>query len=307
MGRTGTSLSVNIAGISLSTPVLPASGTFGYGDELVETLDYAYIGAIVTKTITMRPRQGNPQPRIWELESGLINSIGLQNIGAERFKKEKLPSLKKIGKPVIVSVGGESKEEILGTLEYLCSDAVAAFELNLSCPNLGTGRIVAEDAKAVSDVVATARSMTDIPIIVKLSPNVSDMVEIGVAAQKSGADALCVANTYKGLFFDRKMNKFHSGGISGDMIFPMTLRHVYDLYPHIDIPIIGLGGINSGERALEMFFAGSSAVAIGTGLALNPGLPMEICRFLEEYLALNGIRSVSKLTGSRNEKKETAV
>lgn len=295
-------LRINIKNICLDTPVLPASGTFGYGDELVNVIDYTYIGGIVTKTLTWEETQGNPPPRIWELECGLMNSIGLQNIGVKRFRKEKLEKLRKLNKPIIVSIGGQSIDDILRCIEFLTVEKdISAFELNLSCPNIKTEKIISEDPEMTFRTIEKIRKITNKTLIAKLSPNVSDITEAGVAAEKAGADILCAINTFKGAYYDWVNKKFYRGGVSGKIVFPMALRSVLELYKKVSIPVIGLGGIDSEKKALEMIFAGASAIGVGTAAVIHPDLPARICKSIYAFLEKEN-RSFSTLIGSGNEK-----
>ncbi len=296
-------LRVKISRLWLDTPIIPASGVFGYGDELVDTIDYRFLGAIVTKTLTWTETPGNPQPRIWELENGLMNSIGLQNIGVKRFCEEKLPQLRRMGKPVIVSVGGWKLDDIAKSIKILDNQqGISAFELNLSCPNIKTKQITAENSASVFKAVKAIRKLTRKTLIAKLSPNVADICETGKAAEEAGADILCAGNTFKGLYYDWRLEKFYTGGISGSMIFPMVCRGVFELYKKTSIPIIGLGGINSEKRALEMVFAGASAIGIGTHLVIMPNLAERIYKFFIEYLKKLNKSRLSSIVGMKNEK-----
>ncbi|MCM8764205.1 MAG: dihydroorotate dehydrogenase, partial [Candidatus Omnitrophica bacterium] len=263
---------------------------------------YKFIGAIITKTLTWKESEGNPPPRIWELANGLINNIGLQNIGVKRFRKEKLKKLIEINKPLIVSIGGKSIDDISKCIEFLTPvEEISAFELNLSCPNIEMLKAISEDPELTFNAIERIRKLTDKSLIVKLSPNVTDICEIGIAAEKAGANILCATNTFKGAFYDWKSGKIYRGGVSGRLIYPMTLRTVFELYKKVSIPIIGLGGIDSGRSALEMIFAGASAVGIGTFSVIYPDLPQKICRDIIEFMK-NSDRGFYALIGLRNEK-----
>ncbi|MCM8822129.1 MAG: dihydroorotate dehydrogenase, partial [Candidatus Omnitrophica bacterium] len=295
-------LKIKIGNLSLDTPVLPASGTFGYGDELVDIMDYKFIGAIITKTLTWNESEGNPPPRIWELENGLINNIGLQNIGVKRFCEEKLKRLIEIDKPLIVSIGGKHIDEIAKCVEFLTPiTEISAFELNLSCPNIEMLKAISEDYELTFRTIEKIRRLTEKPLIAKLSPNVTDICEIGVAAEKAGADILCATNTFKGAFYDWDSGKIYKGGVSGRLIFPMTLRAVFELYRKVSIPIIGLGGIDSGRKALEMVFAGASAIGTGTLSVIYPNLPQKICEDILTFMKDTG-KDFCSLVGLKNEK-----
>lgn len=295
-------LKIKIGPLLLDTPVLPASGTFGYGDELLDVIDYRYIGAIVTKTLTWNPTPGNPPPRIWELENGLMNSIGLQNIGVKPFCKEKLPKLGELNKPIIVSLGGKNVDDIFRSVEFLSQKKeISAFELNLSCPNIEMEKIISESPELTFNTIKKIRTITDKMLIAKLSPNVSDICETGIAAEKAGADIICAINTFKAAFYDWKNKKFFTGGVSGNMIFPMALRCVYELYKNVSIPIIGLGGIDSEKKALEMLFAGASAIGVGTASVIFPDLPQKICCEIFEFIK-NEKKDYYSIIGTGNEK-----
>ncbi|MGB9641731.1 MAG: dihydroorotate dehydrogenase [Candidatus Ratteibacteria bacterium] len=278
-------LQIKLGKLKLDSPVLPASGTFGYGDELIDTIDYQYIGAIITKTLTWKENPGNPPPRIWEFQNGLMNSIGLQNIGVKRFYEEKLGILLNLNKPLIVSIGGKHPDDILKCIEFLGSKrGIDALEMNLSCPNIDTNKTISEDPDYTFRLTREARRLTDKVLIAKLSPNVTDICEIGVAAEQAGADILSAINTFKGLYYDWDREKMYAGGVSGPMIFPMALRMVFDLFRKVSIPIIGLGGINSEKKALEMIFSGASAIGIGTSLVIMPDLASRVCQAIVNYL-----------------------
>lgn len=261
-------LRVNFAGIKLKNPVLTASGTFGYGYELADLVNLKKLGAIITKTITLEPRPGNPQPRIAEVEAGMLNTIGLQNIGVRAFADEPLESLKKIGVPVIVSVAGAAANEYADTVKILGKcEGIDGIELNLSCPNLKK-KIVCHDLPLMTEVIKKVKKASKVPVIAKLSPLVTDIAELALAAQKAGADALTLANTFPAMAVDIKTFRPKlstvKGGLSGACIKPMSLRCVYDAYQAVKIPILGCGGIMTGEDAVEFMLAGAAAVSVGT-------------------------------------------
>jgi len=295
-------MKVKLGNISLDSPILPASGVFGYGSELQNIVNYDNLGAIVTKTLTIKERQGNPPPRIWELEDGLLNSIGMQNIGIKKFCEGELPLLKQFKKPVIVSIGGETPDEILLCLEYISQREVDAIEINMSCPNLGQDKLISENPEATYNLIKQARKITGHFLIAKLSPNVTDVCEIGKAAEEAGAEALCAFNTFKGLSFDWKNEKAILGGVSGNAIFPLSSRLVYQLYQKVSIPIIGLGGIHSGQTGLQMILCGATVIGIGTALAINPELSAEILAEINRYMFEKNIQNWEELVGSANKK-----
>ncbi|MCU0650754.1 MAG: dihydroorotate dehydrogenase [Candidatus Omnitrophica bacterium] len=297
-------IKTKIGSLRLRNPVMVASGTFGYGDEFAGLCDLKKLGAIVTKTITIKPRQGNPMPRTCETPLGLINSIGLENPGIERFLSEKLPVVRKAGVPVIVSIASESSlEEFVILAKRLDKiPAVAALELNISCPNLKKKILVAQDAAATAEVVRAVRKVTKKTLITKLSPNVTDIVEIALAAQDAGSDALALINTVQGMSIDvrTRMPKIAMtvGGLSGPAIRPIAVRMVWEVYQKAKIPIIGMGGIMDTQSALEFFIAGASAISVGTANFIEPGVSVEIIAGLKKYLAQNKINSIKDLTGS---------
>jgi len=298
------SLSVKIGRLRLKNPVMVASGTFGYAEEFKGFMDLASLGAIVSKTITLRPRQGNPPPRTCETPSGMLNSIGLENPGLDCFVKEKLPMLGRIGVPVIVSIASEDAPAEFKALarELDGLRGVSAIELNISCPNVKHTTLVAQDARATYEVVHSVRRVTKKTLIVKLSPNVADITAIALAAERGGADAVSLINTITGMSIDveTRQPKIASGiaGLSGPAIRPVAVRMVWEVFRKIKIPLIGMGGIIDVPSALEFFIAGATAVSIGTANFINPAASAEIIRGIRNYLREKKIASISKLTGS---------
>ncbi|OEG71773.1 hypothetical protein ATZ36_02375 [Candidatus Endomicrobiellum trichonymphae] len=298
-------LSVNFAGIKLKNPVLTASGTFGYGYELADLIPLKRLGGIVTKTITLKPRAGNLQPRIAEIASGILNSIGLQNIGVKAFIEEPLEKLNKIGVPVIVSVAGVAVGEYVETVKILSrQNGVSAIELNLSCPNLKK-KIVCHDLPLMRDVIRGVKKVSGIPVIAKLSPLVTDISELALTAQAAGADGVTLANTYPAMAVDIRTFKPKlstvKGGMSGACVKPMSVRCVYDAYQDIKIPIIGCGGIMTGEDAVEFILAGAAAVSVGSSSLVSPGNLIAIIDGIENVLKEKNIKSVREITGIINE------
>lgn len=294
-------LRVNFAGIKLKNPVLTASGTFGYGYELADLVNLKKLGAIITKTITLEPRSGNPQPRIAEVEAGMLNTIGLQNIGVRAFADEPLESLKKIGVPVIVSVAGAAANEYADTVKILGKcEGIDGIELNLSCPNLKK-KIVCHDLPLMTEVIKKVKKASKVPVIAKLSPLVTDIAELALAAQKAGADALTLANTFPAMAVDIKTFRPKlstvKGGLSGACIKPMSLRCVYDAYQAVKIPILGCGGIMTGEDAVEFMLAGASAVSVGTASLVEPAVLTEIIDKIEKILKEKNIKSAGSIVG----------
>jgi dihydroorotate dehydrogenase (NAD+) catalytic subunit len=296
-------LSVNIGSLALQNPVMVASGTFGYAEEFKGLMDLKKLGAIVTKTITVKPRPGNLPPRTCETPSGMLNSIGLENPGIGRFIKEKLPFLNKLGIPVIVSIAAEDNPEEFSTLVRQLDkiNTVSAIELNISCPNLQKDRLISQDAKETFALVSAVRKLTKKCLITKLSPNVTSISEIALAAQDAGSDAVALINTLTGMSIDvhKRTPKIGSwiGGLSGPAIRPIAVKMVWEVYNKIKIPIIGMGGIMDTESSLEFFIAGATTISVGTVNFINPRASLEIISGLEEYMADNGISKLSDIIG----------
>jgi dihydroorotate dehydrogenase (NAD+) catalytic subunit len=301
---------VKIGKLALKNPVMVASGTFGYAEEFADFLDLKKLGAVVSKTITVSPRQGNIPPRTCETPAGLINSIGLENPGIDVFIEKKLPVLKKAGIPVIVSIAsdGEPEEFVMLAKRMDKLSAVSALELNISCPNVEhfgknlKTKLISQDPRATYEIVRSVRKVTDKPLITKLSPNVTDIVQIALAAQNGGSDALALINTVQGMSIDVRTRKpkiaMVTGGLSGPAIRPIAVRMVWEVYQKVRIPIIGMGGIIDTESALEFFIAGASAISVGTANFVNPGVSVEIISGIAKYLQKNKINSLQKLVGS---------
>lgn len=296
-------LSVNIGKLELKNPVMVASGTFGYAEEFKDFMDLKKLGAIVTKTITLKPRHGNLPPRTCETPAGMLNSIGLENPGIDRFIQEKLPFLKKLAIPVIVSIAAEeSPDEFTILVKQLDKlEEVSAIELNISCPNLQKDKLISQDAKDTFELVSVVRKLTQKCLITKLSPNVSSITEIALAAQKAGSDAVALINTLGGMSIDvnKRIPKLGLwvGGLSGPAIRPVAVKMVWEAYNKINIPIIGMGGIIDTISALEFFIAGATAVSVGTANFIDPGVSLEIIAGLKQYLMDNNIQNLNGLTG----------
>jgi len=299
------SLKTKLGKLSLNSPVIMVSGTFGYGTELTDSINYDHIGAVVTKTITFNPWDGNPQPRLWETPSGLINSIGLQNPGLHNFIQKKLPELKTLKPKIIVSFSGSDEQEIVKLTAKLAGEKISAIEFNISCPNFQkTKSMISQDASLTYKMVRLVKSKSKkIPLVVKLSPNVADITEIALAAEEGGADILSLINTVKGMGINIEERKIILGGLSGPAIKPIGLRAVYETYKKVKIPIIGIGGINSGKDVLEYLLAGATAVGIGSCFFSNPLIVDEIYEFLKNYLKEKNIMKLDQIVGSMNEKK----
>jgi len=297
-------LAVNIAGIHLKNPVMPASGTFGYGEEYAPYLDLERIGAIVTKGLSLRPKAGNPTPRIAETISGMLNAIGLQNVGIDDFIKFKLPFLREVNTPFIVNFFGNTLDEY-GEVAARLADLpeVAGLELNISCPNVKQGGIVfGTDPKAAAEVVSLVRSRSKKPLIVKLTPNVTDITVIARAVEEAGADALCCINTITGMAVDIKTRKARlankTGGLSGPAIRPIAVRMVHQAVQAVRIPVIGVGGIVRPADALEFLIVGAKAVQVGTANFVDPAAMLGIVEGIEQFCIEEGIGDIGELIGS---------
>ncbi|MEK6744425.1 MAG: dihydroorotate dehydrogenase [Nitrospirota bacterium] len=296
-------LSVNFAGIKLKNPVLTASGTFGYGEEFADIIDLNKLGGIIVKGISLKPIKGNPPPRIWETPSGMLNAIGLENPGVDVFLRDKLPFLRNYDTAVLVNIFGYSLEEYVGVAERLDGvPGVAGLEVNISCPNVKAGGIVfGTDLKAAFDLLSAVRKATRMPVIAKLSPNVTDITAFAKVARDAGCDGLSLINTLLGMAIDirsrtpRLANR--TGGLSGPAIRPVAVRMVWQAAQAVDLPIIGMGGIMTHEDALEFILAGASAVAVGTANFVNPRATLDIIAGMETFLTQEGIGSVKELVG----------
>ena len=296
-------IDTTIAGIHFQNPVMTASGTFGYGQEFAHLIDLNQLGGIVVKGISAEPMAGNAPPRICETESGMLNAIGLQNVGAKRFLAEKLPFLRTLKARCIVNVFGYSTEEYVRCLEILNEgEGIDAYELNISCPNTQRGGMVyGNDPKLTEEVVAAAKQAARFPVIVKLSPNVTDITVTARAAEAAGADALSLVNTFVGMAIDVESRTPRlwnvTGGLSGPAIKPVALRMVYQTYRAVKIPIIGIGGIATPEDALEYVIAGAQAVQVGTANFYAPGTSLRVVQGIRDYCQRHRLH-LSELIGS---------
>ncbi len=294
-------LSVTPAGIKMSCPVMVASGTFGCGEEYDSLLDLNRLGALVVKGITLQPRRGNPPTRIVETPAGMLNAIGLENVGLEVFVEKKLPFLSQFDVPVIVNICGADEEEYVCIAERLDGvEGVAGLELNISCPNIKKGGLsFGREAGTTRALVAKVRKVTRLPLLVKLSPNVTDIVAIGRAAEEAGADGLSLINTLLGMSIDvrEKRPKLANitGGLSGPAIKPVALRMVWELAGKVNLPLVGMGGIMTGEDAIEFLLAGATAVAVGTANFVNPRAALDVAEGIKTYLQENDIGDVNNL------------
>ena len=298
-------LKVTLAGLTLDNPLIPASGTFGYGYEMAELYDINLLGSFSFKGTTAAPRFGNPTPRIAETASGMLNAVGLQNPGVDRVLSEELPRLTEVfHKKVIANVGGFSVEEYAETTAKLAAhDAVGILEVNISCPNVHDGGMsFGTSAKAAEEVTRAVRRVTDKPIFMKLSPNVTDITEIARACEAGGADGISLINTLMGMRIDlarrRPLIKNRTGGLSGPAIFPVALRMVYDVYRAVKLPIIGMGGIASAEDVIEMMMAGATATQIGAMNLVDPYICRDILEKLPEVMKRYGIERLSDIIGA---------
>ncbi len=304
--KTEINLSINIAGIKMKNPVMVASGTFGYGEEYSDFFNLNELGAIVTKSITLQPRQGNRPPRIVETPSGMLNAIGLQNVGLDTFISEKMPFLRSIGIPIIVSISGEDGSEYIGIAERLSQVSdISGLEINISCPNIAKGGIqFGSDPQMTYDLVKSLRRATHLPLIVKLSPNVTDIVAIAKSAEEAGADALSLINTILGMSIDIKNRKPKlgniTGGLSGPAIRPIAIRMVWQVFNAVEIPLIGMGGIMTSDDALEFIIVGATAISIGTANFVNPKTAIEVVKGIERYMIENGFSDINDLIGCLN-------
>ncbi len=297
-------LQLQLCGIPLRNPIIAASGTFAYGVELASIIDLNQLGAIVVKGLSREPMQGNPAPRLWETESGMINSVGLQNIGVRAFVAQKLPALRQYQTPIIANVFGyalEDYEEVVRVLED--AEGLAGYELNVSCPNTKHGGVFfSNDPVLLAEVVSRVRRVSKRPILVKLSPNVAQIAPLAVIAQENGADAISLVNTFISLAIDARTRRprigNNFGGLSGPAIKPIALRMVHEVYRAVKIPVVGLGGIATGLDAAEFMIAGATAVEVGTASFWDPTSPLRITRELEQFLLEEKVNRVTELTGS---------
>lgn len=300
-------LNVNLCGIELENPIIPASGTFGYGYEFAEFYDINALGTFSFKGTTKEPRYGNPLPRIAECDGGMLNAIGLQNPGVEAVISEELPKLAKVfQKPVMANVSGFSLEEYVYTAEKLdkCHQ-VGWLEINISCPNVhGGGMSFGTDTKVAAEVTEAVKKTCEKPVIIKLSPNVTDIVEIAKACEDAGADGISLINTMLGMRIDLKTRKpilaNGTGGLSGPAVFPVALRMVSQVAKEVKVPVIGIGGIDSAEKVIEMMMAGATAVQIGAANLVNPYVCRDIVEELPETCERYGIENIADIIGAAN-------
>lgn len=295
-------LKVNIAGVEFKNPVMTASGTFGSGKEYGEYVDLNRLGAVVVKGVSIVAWKGNPTPRVAETYGGMLNSVGLQNPGVEEFIKKDIPFLKQYNTKIIVNIAGKTVEEYCAVAERLSSENVDMIELNISCPNVKEGGVCfGTDSGMVEYVTREVKKYTRQPLIVKLSPNVTDIVEIAKAAEAGGADALSLINTLMGMAIDIHKRKpilaNVVGGLSGPSIKPVAVRMVYQVAQAVKLPIIGMGGIVAGEDAIEFILAGATAVAVGTANFMNPRATIDVLEGIEDYMQHYQYENMGKIRG----------
>lgn len=295
-------LKVNIADSEFQNPITVASGTFWYKDKYYTKDEMKGFGAIVPKTVTLNAREGNAMPRICETPSGMVNAIGIENLGADDFIANKLPALQETGIPVIVSVMGNSTEEFIALAEKFSGQQnVVALEVNLSCPNLQKKVLIAQDATLTAETVIAVKKVSKIPVIAKLTPNVTNILEIALSAEDAGADGLALINTLGAMVIDTAKRKpllgNVSGGLSGPAIRPVAVKMVYDVAKAVKVPIIGMGGIMTANDALEFLMAGAAMVAVGTANFVNPEAPFEILAGIKNYMAENKIDGINDIIG----------
>lgn len=295
--------SVDLAGVTLKNPVMTASGTFGSGQEFSEFVDLNQLGAVVTKGVANIPWAGNPTPRVAEVYGGMLNAVGLQNPGIDLFIERDIPFLKKYDTKIIVNVCGKTTEDYLEVVERLADQPVDMLEINISCPNVKEGGIAfGQDPKAVEAITKAVKAKAKQPVIMKLSPNVTDITEMARAAEAGGADVLSLINTLTGMKIDIERQCFvlanRTGGMSGPAIHPIAVRMVYQTAQAVKIPIIGMGGIMTAEDAIEMILAGATAVSVGTANFTNPSVTMEIADGIKKYMECHQVADIRELVGA---------
>ncbi len=298
--------SVNIAGVELKNPVMTASGTFGSGAEYSEFVDLNKLGAVVTKGVSAVPWPGNPTPRVAEVYGGMLNAIGLQNPGVEVFASRDIPFLQQFDTKVIVNVCGKTVEDYIAVVERLNDEPIDMMEINLSCPNVKAGALAfGQDAKVLAGVTSALRMVCKKPMIIKLSPNVSNIGDMARAAESAGADAVSLINTLIGMKIDINRRKFvlanKTGGFSGPAVKPVAVRMVYEVAQAVQIPIIGMGGIANAEDAIEFILAGATAVSVGTMNFVDPKTTEKVAAGIEEYMQKYGVADIKELIGAVNQ------
>ncbi|WP_319239725.1 dihydroorotate dehydrogenase [uncultured Propionivibrio sp.] len=304
MSEKTVNMNVRVAGLDLRNPVMTASGTFGYGEEFSEYVDLTRLGAYITKGLCLHPRTGNPTPRIVETPGGMLNAIGLQNVGIDAFIEKKLPFIRSVDTPCIVNFFGETPEEYAEMAARLDAlPEVAALEMNISCPNVRQGGIIfGTDPDCAGSIVKACRAATKKPLFVKLSPNVTDIVAMAKACEDAGADALSLINTLIGMAIDLNKRKpilaNVTGGLSGPAVKPVALRMVWLVAKSVKVPVIGIGGIMNATDALEFLLAGASAIQVGTASFINPGAAQKIVEDMEDWMLAQGETDIRNLIGA---------
>ena len=296
-------LKVDLAGVTLNNPIMTASGTFGSGEEYSEFVDLNRLGAVVTKGVANVPWEGNPTPRVAEVYGGMLNAIGLQNPGIDLFVERDIPFLTQFDTKIIVNVCGRTTEDYCEVVERLSDQPVDMLEINISCPNVKEGGIAfGQDPKAVEAITKEIKKHAKQPVIMKLSPNVTDITVMAKAAEAGGADALSLINTLTGMKIDVNKRAFaianKTGGLSGPAVHPIAVRMVYQVANAVNLPIIGMGGIQNTEDALELILAGATAVSVGTANFANPMVTMEIVDGIEQYMQMHGVADINELIGA---------
>lgn len=296
-------LSVDFAGIKLKNPVLVASGTFGFGREYSQFFDLCELGGICVKGLTLHRREGNPAPRIAETSMGILNSVGLQNPGVDAFIAEELPFLRQFDTKIIANISGNTPEEYAIMCQKLAQAGIDMIEVNISCPNVKAGGLAyGTRPDLAAEVTSLAkRSAQNVPVMVKLSPNVTDITEIARAVAEAGADALSLINTIRGMSIDvnsrRPVLKMNTGGLSGPAVLPVAVRMVYEVAQCVKLPILGMGGVGKGADAAQLLLAGADAIAVGTALFSDPYTPIQVRDWLQDYAKNQGVHAISQLTG----------
>ena len=296
-------MKVNLAGVTLKNPVMTASGTFGSGAEYAEFVDLNQLGAVVTKGVASVPSEGNPTPRVAETYGGMLNAVGLQNPGIDLFVERDVPFLAKYDTRIVVNVCGRTKEDYCEVVSRLSGQPVDLLEINISCPNVKEGGIAfGQNPKSVEEITKEVKKCASQPIIMKLSPNVTDISEMARAAEAGGADAVSLINTLTGMKIDIHKRAFalanKTGGLSGPAIHPIAVRMVYEAAHAVKIPVVGMGGIASAEDAIEMILAGATAISVGTANFYNPTVTMEIVSGIREYMEQYGVKDIQELVGA---------
>ena len=299
--------SVNLCGVELKNPVMVASGTFGSGEEYSEFVDLNRLGAVVTKGVANIPWPGNPTPRVAEVYGGMLNAVGLQNPGIDVFCNRDIPFLKNYDTKIIVNVCGKSTKDYLEVVERLANEPIDMMEINISCPNVKEGGIAfGQDPKLVEQITSDIKKIAKQPVIMKLSPNVTDITEMARAAEAGGADCLSLINTLTGMKIDIDRRTFvianKTGGMSGPAIHPIAVRMVYQVAQAVNLPLIGMGGIASAEDAIEMILAGATAVSVGTANFVDPCTTIKVVEGIESYMRKYGVKDINELVGAVHER-----